>query len=56
MKVTAIIPEELIREAMELSKSDTITETIKIALIAYIRSRKIKKLGTMILNEPLAFK
>ncbi|MFO7825714.1 MAG: type II toxin-antitoxin system VapB family antitoxin, partial [Cyclobacterium sp.] len=44
MKVTAIIPDELIAEAMELSKADTITETVKIALIAYIRTQKIKQL------------
>ncbi|MBD3629982.1 type II toxin-antitoxin system VapB family antitoxin [Cyclobacterium sp.] len=56
MKVTAIIPDELIAEAMELSKADTITETVKIALIAYIRTQKIKQLGTTVLNEPLAFR
>lgn len=56
MKVTAIIPDELIVEAMELSKADTITETVKIALIAYIRTQKIKQLGATVLNDPLAFR
>jgi hypothetical protein len=56
MKVTAIIPDDLIAEAMELSKAETITETLKIALHAYIRSQKIKELGVMILSEPLEFK
>ncbi len=56
MKVTAIIPDELITEAMELSKADTITETIKKALTIYIRTQKTKKLGEMILHEPLAFR
>jgi hypothetical protein len=45
MKVTAIIPDDLIAEAMELSKAETITETLKIALHTYIRSQKIKALG-----------
>ncbi len=56
MKVTAIIPDNLIAEAMELSKSNTITDTLKIALKTYIRSQKLKELGAMVLNEPLEFK
>lgn len=42
MKVTAIIPNEMISEAMALSKTNTITETLK--RTAYIRSQKIKEL------------
>ena len=56
MKVTAIIPDDLIAEAMALSKAETITETLKIALHAYIRTQKLKELGNMILSEPLEFK
>ncbi len=56
MKVTAIIPDNLIAEAMELSKSNTVTDTLKIALKTYIRSQKLKELGAMVLNEPLEFK
>ncbi len=56
MKVTAIIPDNLIAEAMELSKSNTVTETLKIALKTYIRSQKLKELGAMVLDEPLEFK
>ena len=56
MKVTAIISDELIEEAMELSNSSTITETLKVALTTYIRSKKIKALGAKLLNEPLEFK
>jgi hypothetical protein len=56
MKVTAIIPDDLIAEAMELSKSSTVTDTLKIALKTYIRSQKLKELGTLVLNEPLEFK
>lgn len=56
MKVTAIIPDNLITEAMEFSKSSTITDTLKIALKTYIRSQKLKELGALVLNEPLEFK
>lgn len=56
MKVTALIPDDLISEAMELSKAGTITEALKIALISYIRSQKIKELGESILSEPLDFR
>ncbi|MCH7402107.1 type II toxin-antitoxin system VapB family antitoxin [Belliella kenyensis] len=56
MKVTAIISKELIEEAMELSKADTITETLKVALISYIRSQKVKQIGASIVSEPLEFK
>jgi hypothetical protein len=56
MKVTAIIPQELIDEAMKFSKAETITETLKVALISYIRSQKIKKIGATIVSEPLEFK
>ena len=56
MKVTAIIPKELIDEAMELSKAETITETLKVALVSYIRSQKVKQIGATILSEPLEFK
>lgn len=56
MKVTAIIPDDLIAEAMKLSKSSTVTDTLKIALKTYIRSQKLKELGDLVLNEPLEFK
>jgi hypothetical protein len=56
MKVTAIISRELIEEAMELSKADTITEALKVALVSYVRSQKLKQIGALIVNEPLEFK
>ncbi|GHB43347.1 type II toxin-antitoxin system VapB family antitoxin [Mongoliitalea lutea] len=56
MKVTAIISQELIEEAMELSKADTITEALKVALVSYIRSQKVKQIGASIVSEPLEFK
>lgn len=56
MKVTAIIPDDLIADAMELSKAETITETLKVALVNYIRSQKVKQIGATIVSEPLEFK
>lgn len=56
MKVTAIISQELIEEAMELSKADTITEALKVALVSYIRSQKVKQIGASIVSEPLEFR
>lgn len=41
---------------MELSKADTITEALKVALVSYIRSQKVKQIGASIVNEPLEFK
>jgi len=56
MKVTAIISKELIEEAMKLSKADTITEALKVALVSYIRSQKVKQIGASIVSEPLEFR
>ncbi len=56
MKVTAIISDELIAEAMELSNAATITDALKEALRFYVRTQKLKEIGAMIANEPLKFK
>jgi hypothetical protein len=55
MKVTAIISDEMIEEAMKYSQAKTITETLKIALEEYISMQKIKELNGSVLNEPLEF-
>jgi hypothetical protein len=55
MKVTAIISDEMIEEAMKYSQAKTITETLKIALEEYIAMQKIKELSGSVLNEPLQF-
>lgn len=44
MKTTLNIPEDLIREAMSLSKHRTKTETVLVALQEYIRQKKIDKI------------
>ncbi|MBS9524848.1 type II toxin-antitoxin system VapB family antitoxin [Litoribacter ruber] len=55
MKVTAIIPDEMIEEAMRLSQAGTITEALKTALQEYISMQKLKELSSSVLNEPLEF-
>ena len=44
MRTTIDIPENLINEAMEITKSPTKTELIKIALYQIIQKNKIKSL------------
>jgi hypothetical protein len=55
MKVTVILPDELIKEALKYTKAATITEAMKIALIGYISNQKFKKMSQSILQEPLEF-
>jgi Arc/MetJ family transcription regulator len=44
MRTTIDIPEELMNEAMKLTKSPSKTELIKLALLDIIRKNKIKSL------------
>lgn len=55
MKVTAIIDDEIIKDAMKYSKASTVTGTLKIALNEYIRLQKLKNLSNLIKNQPMRF-
>jgi len=55
IKVTAIIDDFLIKEAMEYANASTITETLKVALNEYIALKKLKDLGNVIKMSPLKF-
>jgi hypothetical protein len=55
MKVTAIIEDTIIKDAMKYSKSSTVTETLKVALNEYVRLQKLKALSRMIKEEPVQF-
>jgi hypothetical protein len=55
MKVTAIIDDTIIKDAMKYSKSSTVTETLKVALNEYVRLQKLKALSKMIKKEPVQF-
>ena len=55
MKITAIIDDQLVREAVKYSKAKTITEAVKIALREYIDKKKLTVLHEEIKNKPLRF-
>jgi hypothetical protein len=55
MKVTAIIDDKTIEDAMKYSNSSTITDALKVALKEYINSQKLKELGRMIKADPMEF-
>lgn len=56
MKVTAIIPDKLVKETQILSNAKTITEAMIIALDTYISIKKLKAMGETIKKKPLHFK
>ena len=55
MKVTAIIDDAIIKDAMKYSKASNVTETLKVALNEYVRLQKLKALSRMIKEEPVQF-
>jgi hypothetical protein len=55
MKVTAIIPDNLVKEAQAISRAKNITEAMIIALNTYISLEKLKEMGESINNNPLTF-
>ncbi|MGC9341141.1 MAG: type II toxin-antitoxin system VapB family antitoxin [Bacteroidales bacterium] len=55
MKVTAIIDDKTIKDAMKYSKATTVTETLKVALNEYIRNQKLKDLGRLVKKQPMYF-
>ncbi len=56
MKVTAILPDDLIDEIKQYSGGRNITESLVIALRDWIASQKIKELNQKIKKEPLKFR
>ena len=55
MKVTAIIPEDLVKEAKMLSNANNITDTMIIALNTYVSLQKIREMGEGVKKNPLKF-
>jgi hypothetical protein len=53
MKVTAIIDDQLIREAKKLTQSSTTTEAIVKALSEWLHTRRLKALNAQIAKEPV---
>jgi len=56
MKVTALIPDNIINEVKNLSGGKNITESITIALTDWLKIQKIKRLNSKINSTPLMFK
>ncbi len=56
MKVTALIPEDIITETKKLSGGKNITESLLIALRDYIGRQRIKKSIRKVRANPLEFK
>lgn len=55
MKVTALIPEDLIEEVKRATGGKNITESLIIALRAYLDSKKIDDLIDQLEKEPMQF-
>jgi hypothetical protein len=56
MKITALLPDEVILEVKKLSGGKNITESILIALKDYISHQKIKKSIQKVKDKPLQFR
>ncbi|MCF6361684.1 MAG: DUF2191 domain-containing protein [Cyclobacteriaceae bacterium] len=56
MKVTALIPDELIEDVKNLSGGKNITESLIIAIKHYIRSKNMDELIKEIHKNPLEFR
>ena len=55
MKVTAIIPDNLISEVKQLSKGKNITDSLLIALNEWVDLKNISKLNLHVKKHPLQF-
>lgn len=55
MKVTAIIPDEIVSDVQEYSKGKNITDSIIKALSDWLYIKRIQKLNNEVRKEPLQF-
>ena len=55
MKVTALIPDEIVDEVKNYSGGKNITDSITIALTEWLKIQKLKKLNSKIGQNPLNF-
>ena len=56
MKVTALIPDDLVTEVREFSSGKNITESLIIALKEWLSIQKLKWLHEKVKKSPLTFK
>ena len=55
MKVTAIIPDDIVDNVKRLTKGETTTSAIIIALSEWVKSKEIEKLNDQLERNPLEF-
>jgi hypothetical protein len=55
MKVTALIPDEIINDVQEFTNGKNITESLIKALSDWLYIKRIQKLNSEVKNEPLKF-
>lgn len=55
MKVTAILPDRLIRDVKTFAKTRTTTEALVVALSDWLRAKKLTCLGEEVAKNPLKF-
>lgn len=55
MKVTALLPEDLIKEVRKASGGKNITESLRIALEDYISRQRLRKSRQRMKEKPLQF-
>jgi hypothetical protein len=56
MKVTALLPDDIIQEVQKLSGGKNITESLLIALRDYIGRQRIRKAMQKVKEKPLSFR
>lgn len=56
MKVTAILPDEMINEVRRQSREKNITQSLKVALTEWLQMRNIARLNLEVREKPLEFK
>ena len=55
MKVTALLPDQLIEEIKAYAKGRTLTESLTLALEEWLRLKKISRLNEQVRQQPLEF-
>jgi len=55
MKVTALLPDQLIEEVKAHAKGKTLTESLTLALEEWLRLKKISHLNEQVQQHPLEF-
>jgi hypothetical protein len=55
MKVTALLPDQLIEDVKAHAKGQTLTESLTLALEEWIRMKKISHLNEQVQKQPLEF-